>query len=176
LPFKLIVCRSALVEYQRLAEEERAHGSDETLGRVGDEVVRVPRSAGSRERFINDLKEFAAWLTSLAEIRSGIALAALPADKRERLTSFFGQAGAETIALAAAEGIPIWTDDLGVAVIAAGDHGTRRTWTQLVAQRLQAAKVLSEDALADLLMRLITAGYTHTQCSAQALFRAGPHG
>ena len=51
LPFKLVVTRSAVDEFLRLAEEQR-HSSDERLGRRGDELIRVTLPPEERQQLI----------------------------------------------------------------------------------------------------------------------------
>ncbi len=171
LPFKLIITRSTVDEFLRLAEEQR-HSSDERLARLGDELIRVTLPHDERPRLIRAYEEFVEWVRSTAEIRSGVALASLPRKRRDELTSLFGQAAAESIAAALQEQVPLWTDDATVPVVIHGGQPALRTWTQLVAERLRADRCITDDQFAELLAQLIGYGYQHTQCVPEALLRA----
>lgn len=172
LPFKLVVCRSALQEIQHFAEEERTDKSDETLVRHKGEVVRIARSPESRERLVADLTDFVTWITANAEIRSGIPLTTLPFEKRQLLLRLFGQPAAESAAVAAAEHLGLWTDDVALAGYAGHELQLARTWTQLVAERVRDSSGLSSEHFVELLLNLIACGYFHTQCMPEVLLRA----
>lgn len=171
LPFGLVVCRSELDGYLRLAEELR-HATDEYLARRGDELIRVGIPAEEREDQLRAYEGFVAWLRSVADVRSGIALARLPQQERVQLVALYGQPAAESIAWAIEESLPIWTDDYTVPVVIRSGRPVQRTWTQLVAGRLNAERVISDDALAGLLTELVSIGYEHTQYSPAAMLAA----
>lgn len=171
LPVKLLACQSALIEYQHLAEEER-HGSDQRLGRDGDQVVRMVLPTGERDRFVGSIEEFTVWVTTNCDLRGGVALSSLPCDTRERLVQLFGKPGAEAVALARAERAPLWTDDLITFVVASHQCPVERTWTQLVGERLREANAITEDGLVELLLFLIASGYEHTQCMPAVVVRS----
>ena len=158
-------------EYVRLAEDQR-ETSDERLARIGDQLVRITVLHDDRQRLIREYEEFVEWLRSVAEVRSGIALADLPQSRREELTLLFGHAAAESIALALQEQASLWTDDATVPVVVYGEHRSRRTWTQLVAERLTAESCITDDQFTELLAQLIRGGYQYTQCVPEALLKA----
>lgn len=171
LPFKLVVTRSTLDEFLRLAEEQR-HSSDEQLARRGDELGRVTLSPDESLQPIRVYEEFVEWVRSVAEVRTGVALASFSKTRRDEFTSLFGQAAAECIASALQDQVPLWTDDAIVPVLMQAGQPALRTWTQLVAERLRAEQCLTDDQFANLLVQLITCGYQHTQCTPHALLRA----
>lgn len=171
LPVKLIACRSALIEYQHLAEDER-QGSDLRVDHEGDQLVRIVLPPGERERFADLIDEFVAWVEAHCDLRGGAALASLPGVTRGRLVKMFGRPGAEAIALARSEAAPLWTDDLIAAIASAHECPVERTWTQLVGERLRGAGAVTEDDLVDLLQFLIVSGYEHTQCMPGVVVRA----
>lgn len=171
VPFRLVVCRSALDEYHRLAEELR-NSSDERLARSGNELVRVLIPPEHRQQLIQAHEEFVEWVRSVAEIRSGVALARLPQPQREQLITLYGQTAAESAAWAIQDRLPIWTDDYTVPIVMSSLQPAQRTWTQLVAGRLRAEGSITEDAFANLLAQLIASGYEHTQCSPDAMVHA----
>ena len=77
-------------------------------------------------------EEFIKFVESVAESRSGVALAAVEASKREVLENLFGQYGAEALVLASDPDHVLWTDDLIQAQVSAQEFGVRRVWTQLL--------------------------------------------
>jgi hypothetical protein len=171
LPVKLIACQSSILEYQHLAEEHR-HGSDQRMGLEGEQLVRMVLPAGERDRFASSVEEFVAWVSANCDLRGGAALSSLPCETRGRFVQLFGRPGAEAIALARVENIPLWTDDLIAHLVALHECPVERTWTQLVGERLRESGVITEGDLVDLLLYLIVAGYEHTQCMPAVVVRS----
>jgi hypothetical protein len=100
------------------------------------------------------------------KIESGINLAVINADKRNKMIDAIGQANAETIALAAREDAVLWTDDLAIACIASTEFGCKRIWSQVV------VNLLDEPMISELNLALYRYGYTFTRIGLKELIFA----
>src|SRR5205807_831986 len=111
-------------------------------------------------------------LPSLVEIRSSSRLADLPLDTRKSLIKLFGSASAESAALAAREGLVLWTDDLALAEVTRNELGEKRVWSQQVmSQRFNDGR-LAEERFVDLTLFLLQWNYTFTRIAAPIVVEA----
>src|SRR5205823_271575 len=99
--------------------------------------------------------QFVNFIESVTESRSGAALVAVEASRREVLEKLFGQYGAEALALASDPDHVLWTDDLIQAQISAQEFGSRRVWTQLLLGTLADAGIISLEEYSDASARLV---------------------
>ncbi|HEV8039423.1 MAG TPA: hypothetical protein VGP62_11215, partial [Bryobacteraceae bacterium] len=107
---------------------------------------------------------------SNTESRSGAALAAVEASKRELLENLFGQYGAESLVLASDPDHVLWTDDLIQAQVSAQEFGARRVWTQPLLGTLADGGLISLEEYTDASARLIGMEFITTMFDASSLF------
>jgi hypothetical protein len=100
-------------------------------------------------------------------------LAAVSSEKREFLTRAVGGHGAQSIVLASVPGHVLWTDDYGVALVAAHEFGVRRVWTQVALQERAEAGAIKAELFIEATAKLLGWGYYFTSTGAPALARAG---
>jgi hypothetical protein len=168
LPFRLIVTQSSIEEFEHLVVLQEYH-SDNYMVPVEGQLVLVSRSSDQQIQRAERIRAFCNWLRENAEIRSGLALSKLPSEFRDILRSMYGDSASESYACAIQDSLPIWTDDFTVSIVIGESHSVKRTWTQLVGERLRQEKSISDDAFSQLLVMLISYGYTHTQCTSGAV-------
>jgi hypothetical protein len=92
-----------------------------------------PRWSRTAFEFASKLGDFLDVLDSRATVVGAEPLARLPPARRELLTKYFGDDCAESIAIAADAGCPLWTDDFAAGVFAEGEFRVARVWTQTIA-------------------------------------------
>jgi tetratricopeptide (TPR) repeat protein len=124
----------------------------------------------SRARVSREDEEFIRFVESDTESRSGVALAAVEASKREVLENLFGQYGAESLVLASDPDYVLWTDDLIQAQVSAQEFGVRRVWTQLLLGTLGDAGLISLEEYTDASARLVGMEFIATMFDASSLF------
>ena len=109
-------------------------------------------------------------LQSHVEIIPATALAERSAEERTALVGYLGTYGAETVAVAPASNLAIWSDDLMQAEAAKHLLGGKRVWTQVVLISLTDAGVLSKEDYYRATAKLIGMGYTSTFFDATCVF------
>src|SRR5271167_617022 len=119
------------------------------------------------------LKGLADALQSVCRVRDSAVLASIDPDRRERLVSFFGRHGAESIVIASMPGHVLWTDDMILADLAKTEFGVRRVWTEAALQARAQAGNLDPAELATASTKLAGWGYSFTTPSIETLMRAG---
>lgn len=110
-PIPLIVPASVLLRLRSIASGLRHQGERFTLMSTEQGVAIHEHSIEERERQANKLMALVATLEYCCEIASGIPLAKIPAAQRADLMRICGKEGAESVAIAAARGLAVWTDD-----------------------------------------------------------------
>jgi tetratricopeptide (TPR) repeat protein len=105
-------------------------------------------------------------------VESGTALASLESKERENVCELFGQAGAESLALAKGQKRIIWTDDLPMAVVAKQSHNSICVWTQVLVDWLASNGHISIKNSEMVSLDLLVAGYEFTILRSSAIIQA----
>lgn len=163
-PRQFVISQSTLAELRRLA-------FDDTLLRLPPGFSASLGADGKRADV--QLKGLADALQSVCRVRDGAVLASIDHERRERLISFFGRHGAESIVIASMPGHVLWTDDMILADLAKTEFGVRRVWTEAALQARAQAGNLDPAELASASTKLAGWGYSFTTPSLETLMRAG---
>jgi hypothetical protein len=168
--YKFIVSQHTRITlHEMLARARISSAPGATFSHEDGETRMVPKVALEEEHHHQDDAEFVRFVENHTEYRSGVALAALPPDRRELVEKAFGQYGAESIAIAADPDLVLWTDDLIQAQFSATEFGGRRVWTQVVLFSLAEAGLISSDEYAEASARMIGMDYAATFFDASIL-------
>jgi len=166
-PRQFVISQATLAELRRLAFED-------TLLRLPPGFsASLTGNGNDGKRADVQLKGLADALQSVCRVRDGALLASLDHDRRERLISFFGRHGAESIMIASMPGHVLWTDDMILADLAKTEFGVRRVWTEAALQARAQAGNLDPAELATASTKLAGWGYSFTTPSIETLMRAG---
>ena len=166
-PRQFVISQSTLAELRRLA-------FDDTLLRLPPGFsASISSNGNDGKRADVQLKGLADALQSVCRVRDGAVLASIDHERRERLISFFGRHGAESIVIASMPGHVLWTDDMILADLAKTEFGVRRVWTEAALQARAQAGNLDPAELATASTKLAGWGYSFTTPSIETLMRAG---
>ncbi len=166
-PRQFVISQATLAELRRLAFED-------TLLRLPPGFsASLTANGNDGKRSDVQLKGLADALQSVCRVRDGAVLASIDHDRRERLISFFGRHGAESIVIASMPGHVLWTDDMILADLAKTEFGVRRVWTEAALQARAQAGNLDPAELATASTKLAGWGYSFTTPSIETLMRAG---
>ncbi len=166
-PRQFVISQATLAELRRLAFED-------TLLRLPPGFsASLTGNGNDGKRADVQLKGLADALQSVCRVRDGAVLASIDHDRRERLISFFGRHGAESIMIASMPGHVLWTDDMILADLAKTEFGVRRVWTEAALQARAQAGNLDPAELATASTKLAGWGYSFTTPSIETLMRAG---
>jgi TPR-GreAB-C-PIN type conflict system protein len=166
-PRQFVITQTTLTELRRQSFE--------------DNLLRLPpgfsaslsANGNDGKRADVQLKGLADALQSVCRVRDGAVLASIDSDRRDRLVSFFGRHGAESIVAASMPGHVLWTDDRILADLARTEFGVRRVWTEAALQARAKAGNLDPAELATASTKLAGWGYSFTTPSVETLMRAG---
>lgn len=169
LPFRCIVSRGTLDSFRRLLQDKNAKlYSKRFLAFSPRGVVPVEQSDADVERAREYVRDFVKWIESHCEISDARALAELPVDVREEWKTILGNEAVETMAIALAKSIPIWTDDFCVAEQMASNAATGgRIWTELVIDRAASEKLIESSLATSYKVSLVNAGYVFTRVNSE---------
>ncbi len=164
---KIALCDSALDEYGEL----RRKFTNPTQGFVGKfkgKYLFQEDDPAERQRQEQRLDKFLTKIRRLVTRKTGESLAEQLPERREELIRLFGQPTAEAMALAAATGAVLWTDDLAVAEFGRERTGiAKRVWSQLVFR-----SVASQQGYTELTLFLIQWRYYFTRMDPDIVIAA----
>lgn len=104
-------------------------------------VENTPQERAARQRWIDDLDGFLAWLHEHATEEEGLALLELEPGERHDLIRYFGRPVAESVALAKRPGRLLWTDDARLGDHAQSQLGVEAVWSEAVVAADSGGKV-----------------------------------
>jgi hypothetical protein len=168
------VLRSARDVFTDLRRHEAATLTSEgSIIRLDDgRYALIKDSPESKAQRIEALEKFLVWIDSVAEIRSGLALASIPSKTRKLLIDALGETAAEAIAVSSAEKAIFWTDDFAIAQVASSHVKIVRVWTQVVFDWLASESQLKIDELTQVAIHLVCIGMTFTRIDTGAVVQA----
>jgi hypothetical protein len=137
-PWRLVTTASCLQVLRSFTKEMRDPREIGGLGVSEGSVSITPRD----KNVAHELAQRAERLALVLTIVDSRSLAAMQAERRDRLTELFGQWGAEAIACGAEPNRVLWTDDMLLAGVAA-QMGALPTSTQAVLSAAVARRVTS---------------------------------
>lgn len=126
------------------------------------------KSARRREKWQEMLEQ----LEQFASAELGRPANANSADLPGNLTDIFGRYGAEAIGLAQQPDRVLWTDDWIMTAFAQQGYGVVTAWTQPMLLGLVERNQLEADRYVDLILQLVTYGYSWTVLEEAHLSRA----
>ncbi|MCW5756708.1 MAG: SIR2 family protein [Phycisphaeraceae bacterium] len=133
LPFRCVVPDSVIQEVRNLVRDLSSGPQPSGyLAAVDGRPVLQEFSAERQSLWIRSLEGLVASLLASGDVVGGSSLLELPEGQRDRLPKMVGAGVADAIAVARARGIPLWSDDLTVSVLAQNEWGIRRVWSQAV--------------------------------------------
>jgi hypothetical protein len=144
----------------------------DTLGRSSGLLVMTSKSAQEAERERRSLSDRLALIRSRLTFRGAQPLASLPPSQREQLIQFYGQSGAEVLAVAADLGATVWSDDIAVMPLAVRLQ-VRRTWTEITARYFAEQGTLPHEVYEAIAAKLVGFGYQDKKLSILAFRGAG---
>ncbi len=164
VPFECIVSEGTLqsisdVLFLRM-QSDRNTGF---LTKIDGKYVFIRHTKEELEERRRLLETFLSVIKKACTIKPGTALASFSKPDREQLIDLFGQAAAESVALAKANGSVLWTDDLTVGGVAATMQGVKRTWTQALTLWLADQGYVPNDCYLLTSTKLLKYGYFWTQ-------------
>jgi tetratricopeptide (TPR) repeat protein len=173
LGMQLLVSQATITEMtEMIARAEMETGEGGHFFKFGDQYTYQERSAEDQQKHVRRLKTLLSVVQSSARIVSGRDAVMLDPSRRDLIDSAFGRYGTETILLAGAAGRVLWTDDHRMAGFAAGEHGVRRVWTQLVLQHCIETGKISQEDYASASAKLIGFEYAFTSLNPDVLMSA----
>ena len=125
------------------------------------------------ESQIKSLRHLVKVLETNCKIESCNALATLEPCRRETIVKIVGQYGAEAILLSASPGAVLWTDDQAQAMVAKGEHGVSRVWTQLMIETCVDSGLVETGVYLDASAKLFGYGFYFTSINAEVIRQAG---
>nr|WP_261361099.1 glycosyltransferase [Gemmata massiliana] len=144
---KIVLCESALDEYEEL-REKFSSPSRGFMGKFKGKYLFQEDDPAERQKQLDRLDTFLNRIRSLVALRTGEKLASLQTEQREELIRLFGQPTAEAMAEAATTGAVLWSDDLAVAEVGRERTGiSKRVWSQLVFRQYAPHEVMTEFTL-----------------------------
>jgi len=170
---RLVISESTVPVIRALAEEYARDTPRTALGREGFHYVRsvmTPEAVRWQREHLESIIEKLKLHCTKAPCPE---LAGIPNEKREFLIKAVGEHGAQSIMLATAPDHVLWTDDFGMALLAAHEFGVRRVWTQVALQERADAGGLSAGFFTDATAKLLGWRYYFTSTGVQSLARAG---
>jgi len=127
-----IVSQATITALEDMLRSEPPQDSERGyLGKEDGRYTLVEISPEDQRRQKERLRQLIDAIRSSCQIVPAYELAGLRPDLRNFLIGAFGQYGAESIALAAACGLVLWTDDQVLAATARTELKTRTGWTQV---------------------------------------------
>lgn len=132
----------------------------------------MPISQADVKKTQKTIHDFIEFIKENFHVESGLVVATLEKDRRDRLLQIFGHDGLESIILSAQADHVLWTDDLPTAFIAKGEFGCQRVWTQIVFQHFAELGNLSKDLSMDVSLKLFRMGYYYVRPSVPIIVRA----
>jgi tetratricopeptide (TPR) repeat protein len=173
LGIPLLVSQATVSELaEMIAREEMETAEGGNLSKVDGQYVYQERSLEEHQKHLRRLKALLSAISGSARIVPGRDVIALEPSKRKVLDQAFGRYGTEAILLAGSPGRVLWTDDHRLARFAAGEHGVRRVWTQVILQHcVETGKITQED-FSRASAKLIGFEYAFTSLNPNALVSA----
>lgn len=138
----------------------------------GDDYIMVedsPEAIAKEKKKINGLIDL---IENNCTVESGLVLTQLNKQRRDRLTKLFGQAGLESMMLAAQGERVLWTDDLATALIACKEMGCHRIWSQFIFGHLADKGCISRKIAISVTLKLLQMEYYYTKPSAGVIMAA----
>jgi transcription elongation GreA/GreB family factor len=170
---RLVISEMTVSAIQSLVEEYSTDRPRTGLGREGHHYVWsevTPEAVRAQREYLESVIDK---LRSTCATAPCPELAGIANEKREFLMNAVGEHGAQSIMLATAPEHVLWTDDFGMALLAAHEFGVRRVWTQVALQERAEAGGLSADFFTDATAKLLGWRYYFTSTGVQSLARAG---
>lgn len=136
-PGMSFIVTQGTLEELRNAEEvlRRGRRHRSGLARAGTEYRWIEVAPELADRMYQQMVTTLETVMACCTVASGRDLAAVAAEDREMLISFFGWHGAESLAIATANNYVLWTDDITLEVVGRVKLGLkRRVWTQAMLQ------------------------------------------
>ena len=167
-PRQFVISQATLAELRRLQFED-------TLLRLPPGFSTSINGNGNDSKLRADvqLRALADGIQSVCRVRDGAALAAIDADRRERLIELLGRHGAESVVIAAMPGHVLWSDDRIMAALAKAEFGVRRVWTSSALQARVRSGCLDAAELATTNTKLSGWGYSFSTPTIETILRAG---
>lgn len=137
----------------------------------GDQYVFGEETPEAIEQRLGEFKEFIDTIKGIAQLESGFELCSLGREIRRTLIDFIGRPAAETIAIAHSKQLPIWTDDMVVAVFGHEHCAVPRVWTDAVFRWATAKKLIASEERTKLMVELVRLGFFHTRLDLQAVIQ-----
>ncbi len=147
--------------------------SGKTVQWDGHNICFATISPEAAEEQLRKNRRFLEVLDTHCIVQEGMGLASLKQDEREELLSLFGRPGAESLTLAAAPGRGLWSDDFTHQVKTKFERRTLRIWTQRVFSWLAEIGTIDNEEESQIVLSLVSMGYTHTYMTSEAFLKAG---
>jgi len=168
-PFKLMITEGVINDLGNAAilqsDPHSLAGSFSVDGFVPTSPEAVLKARGALQDLIDLIR-------SNFVIQSGAPIVTLDSHRRGRLLQIFGQAGLESVLVAAQPGRILWTDDLATAVFARDEFGCRRIWSQFLFEYFAQRAVIRPEAATDLTARLFAMRYYYVRPSVPVIMHA----
>lgn len=119
-----------------------------------------------------NVESFLQWLSQFAVAKGNLAVPDLEEKVQGQLSECFGATIAECVALAAANGAALWTDDFTLAESFCRDLQVPRVWTQSVLEYSVGSTDESSEPLTDLAIKLVDFGYTYVRLTPHMVCQA----
>jgi hypothetical protein len=175
-PFSFVVTEGNLQLFRELVNRRNSRAFSERLLGMGQRGVYVhERSKEEVEAGILNISGFCDWLDNLCEIVGGEAQASLEKEAKEEIETLFGGLSLESVAVALASNLPIWTDDYAIAERFIEMGGVGRSWTDATFSFLEERHCFSSDSLVDLKLFLLDSGYLFTRINIEVVRKCLEH-
>ena len=170
-----VVSRGTVNELRMMITNKSLFHNNES-GFMGKTVTGYTFTKSTEEQHesqIKSLRHLVKVLETNCKIESCNALAALEPSRRETIVKIVGQYGAEAILLSTSPGAVLWTDDQAQAMVAKGEHGVSRVWTQLMIETCVDSGLVETGLYLDASAKLFGYGFYFTSINAEVIRQAG---
>lgn len=142
-----------------------------TIHQDGSDLVKNSVSSNDIERHISSLQKIKDWIKDHCSIVPSRDLLNWPNGKE--LTENLGSSFLETILIAKERNIPLFSDDLGIRILASSsDIQVKGFWIQPVLMLAQTEGLISEENYHECLLKLIKLKYTHLHLNGKTIHYA----
>lgn len=170
-----IVSQSTVNELRRMITNKSLLHSNESGVMFKSETgyIYTETTQEQHKSLIKSLRNTVEVLETNCKIESCNALAAMEPKQRETIVEGFGHYGADAILLSTLPGTVLWTDDQAQAIVAKGEYGVSRVWTQVMIERCVDSGFVETGVYLDASAKLGGYGYYFTGINPEIISQAG---
>ncbi len=170
------IVTSSTVDLIRVAIAEKGGlGSDGymSIAKEGDKFVRNEVTPEQMTKHIQYLDSIAKWIENNCDILPCEPALSIDRDIRKKNEEILGRESYETILLAAQPGNLLYSDDERLRALARNDYNcTPGVWTQLLMMEMREKNVITKEAYAQAILKLLNSKYRHTSVSKEVMVEA----